>query len=201
MNNAKIQFSEKELNLAGDIDVILTKNRIIEKVYNLFGSLADTYIQLAGNTLPPDILSKPPKISRGENYNALPYVMLDYPRFFSKQDVFAIRTMFWWGNDLSFTLHLKGRFRNEYQASLQHLDQHKERTWYLQLSENEWLHHKAPQTHENMADLSLSVWEDYGRENDFIKIACFHPLQQWNTAADIFEKDFAIIMKMLGNGV
>ena len=52
-----------------------------------------------------------PKISRGENYKGLPWVMLDYPRVFGKEDVFAIRTMFWWGHAFSVTLHLKGEWK------------------------------------------------------------------------------------------
>jgi hypothetical protein len=36
--------------------------------------------------------------------------VLDYPRIFTEEDVFAFRTLFWWGNYLSFTLHLKGKY-------------------------------------------------------------------------------------------
>ena len=32
--------------------------------------------------LPGDIAAIAPKIARGENYLGLPYVMLDYPRYF-----------------------------------------------------------------------------------------------------------------------
>ena len=38
------------------------------------------------------------KISRGENYRGLPYLILDYPAYFSQKDIFAFRTMFWWGH-------------------------------------------------------------------------------------------------------
>lgn len=202
MNNAKIQFSEKELNLATDIAFILTKNRIIEKVYNLFGLLSDSYLKLSKGWLPPEILSTSPKISRGENYNDLPYVMLDYPRFFSKEDVFAIRTMFWWGNDLSLTLHLKGKFRHEYQSRLLNFTQYKNQMWYLQLSENEWLHHKNEHTHEKITDLTLPSIKEHRRgEPGFLKIACFHPLQEWNNAISFFENDFSTLIKTLGRKI
>jgi hypothetical protein len=48
------------------------------------------------------------KISRGENYQLLPYIILDYPSYFSRNNIFAVRTMFWWGNFFSITLHLSG---------------------------------------------------------------------------------------------
>jgi len=49
------------------------------------------------------------KILRGENYKGLPYVILDFPRLFQSENIFAFRTIFWWGNYFSFTLHLKGK--------------------------------------------------------------------------------------------
>lgn len=52
-----------------------------------------------------------PKISRGENYKGFPWVVLDYPRSFGREDVFAIRSLFWWGHYFSVTLHLKGRYK------------------------------------------------------------------------------------------
>lgn len=50
------------------------------------------------------------KISQGENYKGLPYFILDYPRYFSQEDILALRTMIWWGNEASVTLHLQGRY-------------------------------------------------------------------------------------------
>jgi len=35
-----------------------------------------------------------PKISKGENYEGLPWVILDFPRYFDKENVFAIRCFF-----------------------------------------------------------------------------------------------------------
>ena len=60
--------------------------------------------ELAGHT---NIES--PKIFKGENYRQLPYIVLDYPRHFSTDRVFAFRSMFWWGKEFSFTLHLQGK--------------------------------------------------------------------------------------------
>ncbi len=109
----KIQLSAEEMQLVRNSEWILTKHRIIEKVYVLFGSLSSqmqSYMQEREHLLPAQVLQLPPKISKGEQYEALPYVVLDYPRLFSKEDVFAIRSFFWWGNYFSITLHLKGKF-------------------------------------------------------------------------------------------
>ena len=93
-NFAKVQLSAEEMRLVRDAAWILTKNSVMGKVVAMFGELSGGW--------------KEPKISKGENYKGLPWVMLDYPRVFGKEDVYAIRTFFLWGHAFSITLHLKG---------------------------------------------------------------------------------------------
>lgn len=101
MQKSKLGFSATELQLASNADWILTKNTIIDKVYILFGELSErlghtfSFVndELAG------VMAVSPKISRGEKYKDLPWVMLDYPRYFQDDPGhFAMRTFFWWGN-------------------------------------------------------------------------------------------------------
>lgn len=109
MNAAKIQFSEEESTLLQDPAWLLTKNRVVAKLYALLGEQS---IRLQGyrSALPPETGETPPKISRGENYQELPWVMLDYPRFFTPTNIFALRSFFWWGRFWNISLHLKGRY-------------------------------------------------------------------------------------------
>ena len=81
MSEAKVTLSPKELELVNNADWILTKNLIIQKVYDLFGQVAATYqLDVARFTefdaTPTCTIS--PKISKGEQYQQLPYVMLDF---------------------------------------------------------------------------------------------------------------------------
>ncbi|HXL58576.1 MAG TPA: hypothetical protein VN958_20075, partial [Chitinophagaceae bacterium] len=113
MANANVKLSKTELMLVCDEQFILTKNNIINKVYQLFGALSDHFfigIKNTGNIFPLEVLTSYPKIYKGEQYKGLPYVMLDYPRYFVKDDAFAIRCLFWWGNFFSITLHLAGKY-------------------------------------------------------------------------------------------
>ncbi|HUS03429.1 MAG TPA: hypothetical protein VMY77_16935, partial [Chitinophagaceae bacterium] len=103
---AKIQLSPEELELVNTTQWILSKHAITKKVYDLFGDLslelkneAHSYNYL----FPENLQYQSGKISKGENYRLLPYVILDYPAFFWKDRIFAIRTMFWWGNFFSVT--------------------------------------------------------------------------------------------------
>ena len=43
--NANVKLSKSELQLVCDEQFILTKNNIINKVYQLFGALSDVFLQ------------------------------------------------------------------------------------------------------------------------------------------------------------
>lgn len=116
MNAANLQLSPEEMRLVSDPGWILTKNSVMGKAVGVMGELAGRYREVWGDSHgglggigPGD-----PKVSRGENYRGLPWVMLDYPRVFGREDVLAIRTMFWWGHSFSVTLHLKGTYQALY---------------------------------------------------------------------------------------
>lgn len=121
MDTSKIQLSADEMQLVNNSAWILTKHRVIEKVYRLFGQLSDEMqacLAAQQEVLPVVLYQLSPKISRGEQYEQLPYVVLDYPRVFSKENVFAVRSFFWWGHYFSITLHLKGCFLQQYRQPL-----------------------------------------------------------------------------------
>jgi hypothetical protein len=109
----KVTLSAGELAIASDRDIILTKRKVMESASQLFSG----QIPFISNAFPQQVKEEllgivHPKISKGENYKGFPYVIMDYPALFSKDNVFALRTMFWWGNFFSITLHLSGNIRN-----------------------------------------------------------------------------------------
>src|SRR4051812_10400669 len=113
MYATNVGLSKNELEMVTSSEFILTKNRIVEKVYRLFGLLSEDYkniLQEYATALPAEVFASSPKIYKGENYLNLPYLMMDYPRVFLKDDTFAIRCFFWWGNYFSITLQLSGKF-------------------------------------------------------------------------------------------
>ena len=120
-DKTKITLSAKELELVSNKEWILTKRVIIEKVCQLFAMLASSmqqYTLTNASVLPDEVGAIDPKISKGENYLQLPYVMLDYPRYFTKADTLAIRTFFWWGNFFSIHLQLSGIYKEAVMPSL-----------------------------------------------------------------------------------
>ena len=203
--SAKIQLSEEELNLVQNAQWLLTKNTIIGKVYELFGELAHEWRnRLNGQPAPvklqATLLQPGPKISKGENYNGLPWVMLDYPRVFGKEDVFAVRTMFWWGHFLSVTLHLKGTYKQQYSTLLLNnlplLAQH---DFYLCISEDEWRHEFAEDNYLLLSQLSSGEVEKIWQASDFCKLSAKISLRQWNQSKDLLCALVEIIFTSLGH--
>ena len=198
MDNAKIQFSADELRLVTDEQVILTKNRIIEKISIFFGLLQSCYRIKSADIFSSLGIVQQPKISRGENYNGLPYVILDYPRHFTKEDIFAIRTMFLWGNDFSITLHLKGRYKKLFEEPLiKNAPLLKNRGWHLQVSGNEWQHHYAHDTHLPVNVITAHEMPSVIAGACFIKVAFYFSLQQWEEAEQLFSDCFFNLIKTL----
>ncbi|WP_339788901.1 hypothetical protein [uncultured Imperialibacter sp.] len=110
-------FSTEEIDLMGDSELLLTKRKVISKMADRFSFVEGKFKQLmqseTGLHLPPDTLVKAGKVSRGENYKGLPYIVLDYPRLMTRHDVLNIRLLFWWGHYFTLSLHMAGGFWQE----------------------------------------------------------------------------------------
>ena len=196
MNPTKIQLSAKELELINNAEIILTKNSIISKVYDLFGILADEFRATETiKNLPEEVQRWSPKIARGENYLGLPYVMLDFPRLFEKEDVFAVRTMFWWGNFFSITLHLKGKYKTAYEekVSSRH-DDLRLHDFYVCISEKEWQHHFEIDNYVMVGTTTQSEFTALLRQKDFIKLSKRHPVSAWDSVQLFLEDAFQQIV-------
>ena len=197
MNEAKVQLSKDELWLVQNADWLLTKNKIIQKVIDLFGELSnDIHAIIKSSSIDPALLTASPKISKGENYKGLPYVMLDYPRSFGRDDVFAIRNMFWWGNFFSVTLHIKGTHKNSLLLPLKkNIHLLKQNNFYISTSNDEWNHDFEKENYvllDATDDVSL---ENYLTAQPFCKFATRIPLNNWdNVKADLC-KYYVVLLK------
>lgn len=75
MNEAKLQLSADEMNLATNKDIILTKQRVVKKVCELMGILSAQMQDHLGGTnflLAPEMVNSSSKISKGEQYQQMP---------------------------------------------------------------------------------------------------------------------------------
>src|SRR6187399_640766 len=182
-HRAKIQFSELEQSLMLNAEWILTKNAILEKMKWLLQQCQDEQAALFSNvhsSLPAEIFIVSPKISKGENYDGLPWLMLDYPRHFEKQSAFAIRTLFWWGNFFSVTLHLSGKYKEQYAANI--ISQYEtlsQNNFYLCVSDTEWEHHFEKTNYCAVSEMNDEAFKQIINEKMFIKLSVKINLSQW----------------------
>lgn len=194
MNATKIKLSATELDLVTNAAVLLTKNTIIGKVITAFGALADDMqIAVIASNLPQTVLSSTPKIARGENYLGLPWVMLDYPRVFAKQDIFAIRTFFWWGNCISITLQLSGSYQFLYQQKLLNQLTANDNQWLLCCNTETWQHHFEANNYKAFSQFTEQELTDL----PFIKLAKKIPLQEWDSMDAFVKNSFGEILQLL----
>jgi len=55
--------------------------------------------------------------AKGENYEGYPYVLLDFPKYFSATEKFTYRTMFWFGHHFFFSVILEGENLPHYKGN------------------------------------------------------------------------------------
>ncbi|MCX6290975.1 MAG: hypothetical protein NT126_04355 [Bacteroidetes bacterium] len=106
-------FSIEEMEVLENSRFFVIKQEATKKIVRLFGELENRLTaKMKPYSYPAEMklnLAEKGKIFRGENYHNLPYIILDCPREFHAESIFAFRSMFWWGHEFSFTLHLQGK--------------------------------------------------------------------------------------------
>lgn len=196
----KIQLSEEEWNLVTNAGILLTKNRIIEKLNEFLGEIANASTAIFSPesiVLPVPAPWKSPKVSRGENYQGLPYLILDYPRFFFRNDVFAIRTMFWWGNYFSITIHLKGIFCEHFkQAILENYETLSANQFMISITDAEW-NHAIGKEYVLISEFGYETFMQKCNDDNLLKLALKLPLQNLELTGELLTRYYQLIASVL----
>ncbi len=198
---SKIRLSADELELIGNAEIILTKNRIMQKIRLVLESLGQQQeMQLRQDKSFPEELTRiPPKVSRGENYLGLPWLILDYPRVFSKENTCAIRTMFWWGKSFSITLQLSGHYKSALENKL--VDgQSLFSGALLCINDDPWVHHFEKGNYEPVAAMNPDEFRKGILQKDFLKISFVTPIQEPEKAIEILSGYYRIFLELMTEG-
>jgi len=140
-----ISLTDHELHILQDTDFLRTKARALSKVEVLLTRTREALESVVADSslyFPHGARLAGGKIARGENYRGLPYRVLDQPALLTADDIFAFRTMFWWGHFFSATLHLQGLSLERYRNGL--MDQLEELAaggLYLSVGPTPWEYH------------------------------------------------------------
>lgn len=200
MEASKIHLSSTEIELMQNAEIILTKNRVLKKIRVLLEDVQEQQIHFVrNNRLNDEIFRVSPKISKGENYLGLPYLILDYPRQSSGHNFFFIRTMFWWGNYFSCTLHVARHSREMVKEKIKMSYSHLKNN-YVSISADEWVHDLKASDFRKIDSMSKEEFEESCENFSHLKIACKHLLCNWEKASsELFEnwKEFLSVCGLI----
>lgn len=196
MTKTKIHLSKQEYEMMIDPGFILTKNEVMKKMRTYLEEL-QVYQQAfleKQHPFPDEVMQVTPKISRGENYLGLPWLVLDNPRYFGQMHICAIRTMFWWGNFFSTTLHLNGKFKDQFQDKIISNYTTLGKTGFsVCVSENEWQHHFEESNYRLISDMRPAEFTEQLAKRNFLKIAVKLPLTRMEESDEKLIEQYKVL--------
>ena len=184
--------------LLTDRQVYAARAEAQKAVLDLLGECAD-HLEKAlplNHWLPPEAIASSPRISRGENYKGLPWMVLDYPRVFEKESVAAFRTLVRFGDAVHCTFHLSGRFLEEYRkCSLENPDRLRKSKLMICIHQDPWLQHISADSFVDPVQIS----PDEIKEMKFFKPGATLALSEWETlpakVTDVFTRSSLILKR------
>ena len=199
IQQTKIQFLPAEMELVSSPDIILTKNAILQKIKSFFEEVQmkqQDVLKKYSSQLPEEVLKISPKISRGENYKGLPWLVLDNPRYFQHNNIFAIRTMFWWGNFFSITLHVSGNNKNDLLKNLtDNVSILEKNDFYIYNGAKEWEHDIDPDSYKKLSAINEDDLQKISAANSFLKIAVKFTVESLKTVEDKLLRNYELLVK------
>jgi len=115
---------------------------------------------------------------KGEHLEDCPYQYLDFPRYYTRQDKLAFRSLCWWGHHLVFALIVEGPLVKQYRINLfNRFSEVADRQLSLSLNSSLWEWKAGPGftldlTHNRRSEIAAAL-----DRRTFFKIARFIPLQ------------------------
>jgi hypothetical protein len=199
IQQTKIQFLPAEMELVSSPDIILTKNAILQKIKSFFEELQMKQYDILkkySSQLPEEVLKISPKISRGENYKGLPWLVLDNPRYFQHNNIFAIRTMFWWGNFFSITLHVSGNNKIDLLKNLaDNFSLLSKNDFYIYNGTKEWEHDIDPDSYKKLSAIDEDELQKMFSANSFLKIAVKFTVESLEAIEDKLLRNYELLVK------
>jgi hypothetical protein len=205
-NFAKVRLSAEEMRLVTDPAWILTKNSVMGKVIAMFGELSGVIRNGGAHRVAPPRRAprsggpeKEPKISRGENYKGLPWVMLDYPRIFGKEDVYAIRLFFLWGYAFSVTLHLKGIYKETFLPAIRaRWPELAAAGFGVSIADDEWAHEHTDETYGALAGTVEGAANNAaGGKHAWLKLSARVGLEHWDEAPERLSMLYDLLLEVI----
>jgi hypothetical protein len=196
------EFSSQELEFAQNPTYILIKRRVMEKMESYLYRLYDEYRIHFSEHLNDqyNFRVSTPKVNRGENYREMPYLIIDYPAHFSNNHIFACRSMFLWGNHLSITIHLQGKYhRLLFQRIIDAVENHPDLKAQLFFCVNDtpWEYHYQDYNYVPYSSVTKAVIRDRFANHHFSKFSIKSSMDEIEGASERFVNFFRAVFENL----
>ena len=193
----KIEFTDREFQIIQDQEFLITKSKALSKVDDLLLNVrSELKLAMKECSFVHPILSsfKSSKISRGESYRGLPYLVLDYPAVFSVEDTFAFRTMFWWGNFFSTTIHLQGKSLDFYRERiLEKIDLLDQQDIFICINKSPWEYHYEKDNYELLSNKHI----EFIKKCSLLKLSKRVELDKWKKLPELSMYFLSLLLKVL----
>jgi len=189
-------FEPEELSILQDSDFLRKKQQVQQKIWKLLSDSRSQLRPMASSLqqqLPAGADCRHGKISKGEQYRQLPYLVLDFPRKFTQDDIFTFRTMVWWGHECSCTLHLQGHSAEKYRKTLARaLPKSAQRKGlWVGVGETPWEYHFGETNYRPAEEFPQQSLAEHLLQHPFIKLSkqlsLTHAAQLPSFSKDVFE--------------
>ena len=135
-------FSSDELRVLEDTRTFRVRDKVMASMDRSFADLRtrlSRHLEKGSYLAPHGVDYKRGKVGQGEHLDGLPYSFVDLPRYIAEDECFTYRTLFWWGDGVSFSLILGGSHLGDYRRRLlENLDILSALGVYVSLAENPW---------------------------------------------------------------
>lgn len=194
-----MKLTDEELSILKNKEFLILKNSVSEKVISYLAEIEralHAQVKSSAFAFPDGTFIKAGKIAKGEQYQSLPYFILDYPRLFSQKEIFAFRSMLWWGNHYSCTLHLQGSFLKQHQEKLVH-NLAQANDLYFCVNDQPWDYHYEANNYQAVSELSTTDMNQLINHNGFMKISDYIPVDAWSDFKPFTLNSFARFLLLI----
>jgi len=195
-------FTEKELSALHETELFRLKYLLIDKVVVQFNHLSPKVKEvLEKHHLPAEIAKARVRIFRGDNYKHLPYAVMDYPALYTRENSFAYRTMFWWGNFFSCTLYLHGTYLELYRKNLQQgIHELKGKDFYFCVNETPWQYYYEKDNYIAVDELlkKKGAAEKLIGERGFLKLSRYVKITEWKKVNQLCIDSLGLLLHAAG---
>lgn len=192
MRKSTINLTKKELLFAGSAEYPLTKQIIIKKLIKTLQDITPGVAEKHHNLL---LINKNEpiagKLSRGDNYRGMPYLVMDTPQIKGQDFPVLFRMMFWWGH--YFVLHFY--IKKEHTTNLNinglkgsYINKSDKKLWENDLDHKSWI---------KLKDLSTKKLGAIADQNNYIHLATKVKLKDHHRIGEISTKWLEVLEKRI----